>query len=128
MSVIVAKRQESKVQFIETGAQLLKFTMGKCLKLPKRYTFHITVPVVQAAQEMYKYVLTIKNLYGEEFKTKKIELCKYAIARLEYITFMLDVIKTFDHTITDTQFVAWVDLIEKEIALLNGVIKKQKAN
>ena len=39
MSVYVSKRNESKVQFLETARKLSAHTLTYCLKAPKRLTF-----------------------------------------------------------------------------------------
>ena len=42
MSVYVSKRNESKVEFLETAKKLSAHTLTYCLKAPKRLTFFLT--------------------------------------------------------------------------------------
>lgn len=60
MSVIVAKRKRSRLEYVSTSSDLLKYTIQRCLKLPKRLTFFITTKIVDTAHDIYKNVLYIE--------------------------------------------------------------------
>ena len=141
MSVIVPDRAESKSQFIATAQELVKFTTQKCLKLPKRLTFFITTDIVKSAQNVYKYAFKIKNLMG--CGEERIILCKKCIGELEYLASMLDVLKIYapiikedkdneknknpkEKNFTEYTWTKWNELITQEIALINGIAKKEK--
>ena len=49
MTVKVADRKESHVQFITTAGELLKHTTSNCLKFPKRMTFYCSIKLVDTA-------------------------------------------------------------------------------
>ena len=60
MSVYVSKRNESKVQFLETARKLSAHTLTYCLKAPKRLTFFITKDICELARKVY-YEANIAN-------------------------------------------------------------------
>lgn len=53
MSVYVSKRNESKVQFLETARKLSAHTLTYCLKSPKRLTFFLTKDICSLARKVY---------------------------------------------------------------------------
>ena len=53
MSVYVSKRDESKVQFLETARKLSAHTLTYCLKAPKRLTFFLTKDICELARKVY---------------------------------------------------------------------------
>ena len=67
MSVIVAKRKRSRLEYVSTSSDLLKYTIQRCLKLPKRLTFFITTKIVDTAHDIYIYKYT-RSVY-EKLKT-----------------------------------------------------------
>lgn len=126
MSVIVSKRSESSVQFVATARELVKYTTQKCLKLPKRLTFFISTDLVKTAQEIYKDAIYIKTLYQIEYINERIMLCEKCISRCEYITSMLDIVKIYSPELSEKNFTRWIEILDYEISLLKGLIKKDK--
>lgn len=126
MSVPSYKRKQSSSQYIQTAQNLMKFTLQKSLKLPKRYTFFISTDLVKTAQDVYKKVMIIQTLYSQtaEHDLKKIELCEESIGLLNYLTSQLDILKVYCPNIQENTFVRWLELIEEEKRLLKGLIKK----
>ena len=53
MSVYVSKRNESKVEFLETAKKLSAHTLTYCLKAPKRLTFFLTIDICALARRVY---------------------------------------------------------------------------
>ena len=126
MSVIASKRSESSVQYVTTARDLLKFTTQKCLKLPKRLTFFISTDLVKTTQDIYKIVLHIKTLYKTDKIEKKIELCEKVMSLLNYVYSMIDIIKVYAPNFSVSAFERWIELVNKETALIKGVVKKLK--
>lgn len=129
MSVVSSERGLSRMQYVETARNLLKFTTQKGLKLPKRLTFFITTDLVKTAQEIYKTVLYIKSIYvNKEMLNKRIELCEFVVARLSYLCSQLDIVKVYAPQLPPKTFERWVALIQEETLLVKGLIKKDKAS
>ena len=66
MSVYVSKRNESKVEFLETARKLSAHTLTYCLKAPKRLTFFLTKDICALARRV--------NTANEIIPRNKIEL------------------------------------------------------
>jgi hypothetical protein len=49
----VSKRNESKVEFLETAKKLSAHTLTYCLKAPKRLTFFLTKDICALARRVY---------------------------------------------------------------------------
>lgn len=62
MSVYVSKRNESKVQFLETAKKLSAHTLTYCLKAPKRLTFFLTKDICELARKVYYEANTANNI------------------------------------------------------------------
>lgn len=122
MSVIVAKRKQSRLEYVSTSSDLLKYTIQRCLKLPKRLTFFITTKIVDTAHDIYKNILYIEKLYySKELEIRKIKINE-TIAVLEYLGSTLDILMIYAQAqFTEKQWEKWVGLIDKEIALLKGI-------
>lgn len=122
MSVIVAKRKQSRLEYVSTSSDLLKYTIQRCLKLPKRLTFFITTKIVDTAHDIYKNVLYIEKLYySKELEIRKTKINE-TIAILEYLGSTLDILMIYTQAqFTEKQWEKWVGLIDKEIALLKGI-------
>lgn len=122
MSVIVAKRKRSRLEYVSTSSDLLKYTIQRCLKLPKRLTFFITTKIVDTAHDIYKNVLYIEKLYySKELEIRKTKINE-TIAVLEYLGSALDILMIYAQAqFTEKQWEKWVGLINKEIALLKGI-------
>lgn len=123
------KRSQSKMEYVKNSMDLIKYTMQKCLKLPKRLTFFITTDLVKVSQDIYKDVIYIKTLYSTtttENDIKRKELVESAIAKLEYFASMLNVLYAYAEKIfTEKQWDRWTELVEREIVLLKGLKNKK---
>ena len=140
MSVVSNERSMSRMQFIKVAQDLLKFTTKQCLKLPKRLTFVITTDIIKTAQEIYKTALYIRSIFSKETASmKRIDLCEFTIARLDYLASMLDLLQVYAPIqepdkykknkplyMSSKTFEQWVRLIEEETLLIKGLIKKEK--
>lgn len=124
MSVPTWKRKESKLEYVNTARELVKYTTARCLKLPKRITFFISTKLVDATHEIYSNVLHIQSLYSktEEHKQKRLELIESSLAKLNYLASMLDILYIYtENKMTDNQFETLSKMIYKETALLKGI-------
>ena len=126
MSVLKSKRAESRMEYVTNARTLMRYSMQKCLKLPKRYTFFIATDFVKTTQDIYKSTLDIEKHYGEEYNAWRRDKCKTTISLCQYLNTQIDIIKEYALKLTDKQICYWLDIIEKEIKLLNGIIDKSK--
>src|SRR5574344_678340 len=128
MSVKVADRKESHVQFITTAGELLKHTTSNCLKFPKRLTFFISTDLVKTAQEIYRDLVYANSLYlfTKEHAVKRKELFEKAIGYLKYLSSMLNIAIVYVPNTKPTVWNKWTQLIDREHDLLLSVIKSDE--
>ena len=114
MSVKVADRKESHVQFITTAGELLKHTTSNCLKFPKRMTFYCSIKLVDTAQNIYRDLIYANSLYlfTEEHAKKRKELFEKSLGYLDFLSSMLNI--------------AIVKLIDREKDLIKAVMKSDE--
>lgn len=127
MSVKKIDRKESKMQYVQTARELLKYTLQQALKLPKRYTFFVTAELVRTAQEVYKKVCIIESLYSNtaEHKVKRIELCEECIGILNYFVSQLNIVTLIPGSSLES-IDKWTSMITYEQALLEGLVKRNR--
>lgn len=128
MSVKVADRKESHVQFITTAGELLKHTTSNCLKFPKRITFFISTDLVKTAQEIYRDLVYANSLYlfTKEHAEKRKELFEKSLGYLDYLSSMLNVAIVYVPNTKEAVWSKWTKLIDREKDLIKAVIKSDE--
>lgn len=128
MSVKVADRKESHVQFITTAGELLKHTTSNCLKFPKRITFFISTDLVKTAQEIYRDLVYANSLYlfTKEHAVKRKELFEKSLGYLDYLSSMLNVAIVYVPNTKEVVWSKWTKLIDREKDLIKAVIKSDE--
>lgn len=128
MSVKVADRKESHVQFITTAGELLKHTTSNCLKFPKRITFFISTDLVKTAQEIYRDLVYANSLYlfTKEHAKKRKELFEKSLGYLDYLSSMLNVAIVYVPNTKEAVWSKWTKLIDREKDLIKAVIKSDE--
>lgn len=128
MSVKVADRKESHVQFITTAGELLKHTTSNCLKFPKRITFFISTDLVKTAQEIYRDLVYTNSLYlfTKEHAVKRKELFEKSLGYLDYLSSMLNVAIVYVPNTKEVVWSKWTKLIDREKDLIKAVIKSDE--
>lgn len=128
MSVKVADRKESHVQFITTAGELLKHTTSNCLKFPKRITFFISTDLVKTAQEIYRDLVYANSLYlfTKEHAVRRKELFEKSLGYLDYLSSMLNVAIVYVPNTKEAVWSKWTKLIDREKDLIKAVIKSDE--
>ena len=107
MSVYASKRKKSNVQFLDTAMDLWRYSRAKALKFPKRRTFYGGVNNQAQLDERTRYLnkayQCLQNMYDEI--TLAYEDCIISLNAEE----------------------AWIAMIHKEMELIQGVKKTDKA-
>lgn len=123
MSVPSYKRIESSMEFISNAIDLLKYTRMICTKkLPKQYTFYGGVKVYDSAENILKDVIKANTLNVFSNSESRQSLLKDALGELDYLSMRVQIIaETVD---IDLIYIhKWAIIINKEISLINGLIK-----
>ena len=127
MSVIRSKRAESEMEFIHTARQLQVYTIQKCVGFPKRYTFYIAQPIANAATRVHEYTKMANSVYptnSHEVQLRRDYLLR-ANAELNSLVSQIEVAhELFGLEPNVMKF--WMDLVDKEICLVKGTLKKDK--
>lgn len=127
MSVIKSKRAESEMEFIHTARQLHIHTIQKCVNFPKRYTFYVSQPLAAAATRIHEYVKCANSIYPlnrQEVQMRRDYLIR-ANAELNSMISQLEVANEL-FGIEGDKMKFWVDIIDREIRLVKGTMKKDR--
>ena len=127
MSVIKSKRSESEMEFIHTARQLQIHTIKKCTGFPKRYTFYVSQPLAACATRIHEYVKCANSIYPTNQQDAQIrrEYLIRANAELNSMVSQLEIANEL-FGIEGNKMQFWMDLVDKEIRLVKGTMKKDK--
>ena len=127
MSVIKSKRDESEMEFIHTARQLQIHTIQKCVGFPKRYTFYVSQPIAESATRIHEYVKCANSIYPlnqHEVQLRRDYLPR-ANAELNSLVSQIEVANEL-FGIEGEKMKFWLDIVEKEIRLVKGTLKKDR--
>ncbi len=127
MSVIKSKRGESEMEFIHTARQLQIHTIQKCVGFPKRYTFYVSQPLAEMATRVHEYVKCANSVYPvnqHEVQMRRDYLLR-ANAELNSMVSQIEVANEL-FGIEGDKMKFWLDIVEKEIRLVKGTLKKDR--
>ena len=127
MSVIRSQRAESEMEFIYTARELQKYTIQKCVGFPKRYTFYVSQPIANSATRIHQYVKMANSVYptnAHEVQIRRDYLIK-ANAELNSFVSQIEVAHEL-FGLEPNVMKHWMDIVEKEIRLVKGTMKKDK--
>lgn len=129
MSVLVSKRHQSKVEFIDNSRELLIHTLHCVKKFPKSVTFYLSQDVVKFARDSYTKVVRGNHVYPDTVSKYELKMSYIqgayddVVALSSLISIMFDIYKD---CLTDYGWEHWGDLINKEKILLSGLLKTLK--
>lgn len=126
MSVIVAKRRHSEVQFLENARALEIYTLQKTIKMPKRWN-HFKMLIERCVINCYTNCKLGNSIFLKDNESAE-ERKKYfekALQNLYVLTSQLDVAKelTLFNNISEKQYAHWLGLIATEINELKYIEK-----
>jgi hypothetical protein len=132
MSVRVNQRHLSDIEYENTFTKLNGYLSNKLKRIPKRHRYYLAEPFNKILNKCYKNIMLITNLYMSK-KSKSIEryrLCKETIELFEtiisysYYYWNISCRNNEIKRIPIKKRVYWTNLINKEIRLIEGVMKK----
>lgn len=127
MSVPRSKRATSEMEFVHTARELQIYTIKKCVNFPKRYTFYISQPIANASTRIHEYVKMANSIYPtnqHEAQIRRDYLLR-ANAELQSMVSQIEVAAEI-FGIDGDSMKYWMNLIEQEIKLVHGTLKKDK--
>ena len=127
LSVIKSKRNESEMEFVHTARQLQIHTIQKCVGFPKRYTFYVSQPIANCATRIHEYVKCANSIYPtnqHEVQMRRDYMLR-ANAELNSLVSQIEVANELFGIEAD-KLKYWMDIVEQEIRLVKGAMKKDK--
>ena len=127
MSVIKSKRSESEMEFVHTARQLQIHSIQKAVGFPKRYTFYVSQPIANCATRIHEYVKCANSIYPlnqHEVQMRRDYLLR-ANAELNSLVAQIEVAAEM-FGIEPDKMKYWLDIVEKEIRLVKGTMKKDR--
>ena len=127
MSVIKSKRGESSAEFVDNARKLEIFTIQKCSKFPKRYRFSLSEKIINIATDVYTNVATGNSIHISNFNEYELRRNSFSAAR-HSLQAMVGLIELSDEVfgIKANVMEEWMRMIDKELRLLQGVIRSDK--
>lgn len=127
ISVIKSKRNESEMQFLDTAYQLYIYTVQQCVKFPKRYTFYVSQEISHTASEIHRKVKCANSVFPtniHEFQMRR-DYFLEAYADTQSLVSQINA-ATELFQISGSILTRWMELIQSELHLLKGIMKKDK--
>ena len=127
VSVVKSKRAESDMEFLHTARELQIYTIRRCTGFPKRYTFYLSQPISNCATRIHEYVKCANSIYPtnqHEAQLRRDYLLK-ANAELNSLVSQAEVACEIFGMDPDS-LAYWMDIIDREIRLVKGTMKKDK--
>lgn len=127
MSVIKSSRTTSDMEFIATSRNLEIFTIRKCGKIPKHYTFYISVPLANASTRVYECVKKANSIYPvnqHEVQMRRDYFIR-AHAELQSMVSQIEVAAELAG-LSKEVIREWMALIDSEIRLVKAIMKKDR--
>lgn len=115
------------MEFVHTARQLQIHTIQKCVGFPKRYTFYISQPIAASATKIHEYVKCANSVYPTNQHEAQIrrDYLIWANAELQSLVSQIEVANELFGLEPD-KMKFWTDIIEKEIRLVKGTMKKDR--
>lgn len=116
------------MQFLQTARELYIYTIKKCVNIPKRYTFYISVPTANIATDIHA-LLQQGNSYLFPKNTHEAQLRRdcFLSARAKCIALIGQIEMINEITPLDKKgMLNWVEMINKELSLVDGILKKDE--
>lgn len=140
MAVLKSKREESRMEAMNTARLIALNTTKMCLKMPKRYTFFGATRASEVARLVYEEIKMANSIYStnEDSLKNKLHHTEEAICYIQALIGDLSLLeellrsnpenynkngKSYNY---EKDMVALMDLISKEIKLLSGYRKYVK--
>lgn len=115
------------MQFLDTAYQLYIFTVQQCVKFPKRYTFYVSQGIADIAFEIHRKVKCGNSI----FPTNEHEV---QMRRDYFLEAYADTQSLISHInaatelfqISGSVLCRWMELIQTELRLLRGIMRRDK--
>ena len=115
------------MEFIHTARELRLYTTRKCAGFPKRYTFTVSNPLADSSRRIHQYCKMANSIYplnAHEAQIRRDYLLR-ANAELQSLVSDIEFAAELFGIESDTMKF-WMEIVEKEIRLVSGVMKRDR--
>lgn len=115
------------MEFIAVARELEIFTIKKCVKFPKRYTFYLSKPISDIAFRIHSYVKLANGIYPTNQHEVQMRRDYFLKAHAELYNLVSQI--EISHEIFGLDFDTmknWMEIVDKEIGLIKGTLKKDR--
>lgn len=129
MSVPAPDRKQSDADYVYYARKLAGYTIQKCASLiPKRYTFSYGQGLSRLALELYALAVDANGRWptNPEEAQERVRLLLAAHGKARGIVALVELANESLHFPSDAMC-EWMALAKKEVALIKGVIKSDRA-
>ena len=128
MSVVKSKRGESTQEFLITARELQLYSIRQCVKFPKRYTFYISQSIARISGNIYENVKLGNSIYPINQHEVQMRRDYFLNANAELYNLVAQIeIANELFGIELPKMLDWMALVDKEINLVKGVMKKDRS-
>ena len=127
MSVPKAQRNDSEMEFLHNARTLLVFTLRKCKKIPKRFTFTVSNKITDLTWEIFGDIKRGNSIYPSNVAEVQLRRNYFLQARAKLFDLVSKIEIAAEFTPIDSRTMQeWMCLVNKEIALIKGVLELDK--
>lgn len=127
MSVPKPQRSVSDMEFIRTARELQIFTIRKCKRFPKRYSFYVSIPLANASTRVYENVKRGNSIYPTNAHEVQMRRDCFLQANAELYSIVSQIEVAEEMFGLDREIIhQWIQLVEREINLVKGVMDADK--
>lgn len=127
MSVPRAQRNQSEMEFLHNARTLLTFTLRKCKKIPKRFTFSVSNKITDLVWEIFGHIKQGNSIYPTNQHEVQLRRDCFLKARAKLYDLVGKIEIAAEFTSIDGQVMQeWISLVHKELALIKGVLDADK--
>lgn len=127
MSVPKPQRSVSDMEFLRTARELQIFTLRKCKKFPKRYSFYVSIPLANASTRVYENVKRGNSIYPTNQHEVQMRRDCFLQANAELYSIVSQIEIAEEMFGLDREIIhQWIQLVDREITLVKGVMDADK--
>ena len=121
------KSKKAEMDFLTIARELEVFSIRQCGKLPKHYTFYLSVPIAESARRVMESVKRGNSIYplnGHEAQMRRDQFLM-AYAELQSMITQVDVAREVCLVRKEIIY-DWTKLIDRELQLVKAVLDSDK--
>lgn len=121
ISVLKTLRSEASTEYVKVARELSAYTLSKCVKIPKRYTYFVGIRLKELASNIYQNAASANVIYPQNKHEAQIrvDLLNAALGSCRALASQIEEAKDPCQIPIDA-VKRWAELISEEERLLKG--------